>query len=142
HNLPLLQRMASLLPQAIALAEGKVVAYCLSLHPSLQREIPQLAPMFEQFRRCSCRGRPLQDLRFMVGGQVCVDRPYRGLGLLGRLYRQVRAALSPDYELCVTEISSRNQVSLRAHHKLGFETIGSYASDGENWEIVSWDLRI
>src|SRR5262245_2008047 len=76
HTLPLLRRMAEQSPQAIALHDGHVAAYCLSLPHSLRSEIPSLAPMFEQFERCAYRGRPLSDYRFFVGGQVCVDRDH------------------------------------------------------------------
>jgi GNAT superfamily N-acetyltransferase len=140
HTLPLLRRMAAELPQAIALSEGKVVAYCLALPLSLQAELPQLAPMFEQLSRCSFRGRPLAELRFMVGGQVCVDRTHRGQGLAARLYHEVRRALPSTYDLCLTEIAARNHVSIRAHQRMGFETIARYAADGEEWLIVAWDL--
>lgn len=141
HSLPLLRRMAAELPQAIALAAGRVVAYCLSLPVSLEAEMPQLAPMFAQLAGCAFRGRPLAELRYMVGGQVCVDRPHRGKGLLARLYHQVRRSLPAEYDLCVTEIASRNRVSLRAHERVGFETIATYVADGEEWRIVAWDLR-
>jgi GNAT superfamily N-acetyltransferase len=140
HTLPLLGRMAAELPQAIALSEGKVVAYCLSLSLSLRAELPQLAPMFEQFARCTFRGRPLSELRFMVGGQVCVDRPHRGQGLTARLYHEIRRCLPSTYDLCLTEIAARNHVSIRAHQRMGFETIARYAADGEEWLIVGWDL--
>lgn len=141
HTLPLLRRMAAELPQAIAVADERVVGYCLSLPVSLQAELPQLAPMFAELARCSFRGRPLAELRFMVGGQVCVDRPHRGKGLLARLYQQVRRSLPAEYDLCVTEIAARNRVSLRAHAGVGFETIASYVADGEEWRVVAWDLR-
>lgn len=140
HTLPLLRRMAAELPQAIALSEGRVVAYCLSLPLSLQAEVPQLAPMFDHFRRCSFRGRALSELRFMVGGQVCVDRPHRGQGLSARLYHQVRRSLPPGYELCVTEVAARNRVSLHAHERLGFELLSRYDSDDEEWVVLGWDL--
>jgi hypothetical protein len=42
HTLPLLQRMAALSPQAIAMSGGHVVGYCLSLPLSLQQELPSL----------------------------------------------------------------------------------------------------
>ena len=97
-------------------------ALSASRHPA---ELPSLAPMFEQFARCVYRGRPLTEVPFFVGGQVCVDRAYRGRGLIGRLYDHVRRMAPPEYELCVTEIAVRNQVSLRAHRRLGFEPIAS-----------------
>jgi GNAT superfamily N-acetyltransferase len=141
HSVPLLRRMSAELPQAIAVAnDDVVVGYCLSLCLSLRHELPTLAPMFEQFSRCAYHGRPLTSFRFFVGGQVCVDRAYRGRGLLARLYEQVRQSAPSSYELCVTEIAVRNQVSLRSHERMGFEAIATYSDGSEAWVIVAWDL--
>jgi GNAT superfamily N-acetyltransferase len=140
HNLPLLRRMAALSPQAIALVDDRVVGYCLSLPESLKGEVPSLVPMFEQFGRCAYRGRPLRSYRLLVGGQVCVDREHRGKGILARLYEQLRLSAADDCEVCVTEIAMRNQVSLRAHERMGFEVISRYADAGEDWAVVAWDL--
>ena len=140
HTLPVLVRMAAASPQAIALDGDRVVGYCLSLPPSLQHEVPILAPMFEQFGRCSFRGRPLAETRYVVGGQVCVDRDHRGQGLLGQLYRHVRDSLGSTCEVCVTEIATRNEVSVRAHEKMGFAPIAHYNDGREDWVIVAWDL--
>lgn len=142
HSVPLLRRMADELPQAIAVSDGNVMAgYCLALSLSLRDELPSLAPMFDQFSRCTYHGRPLPDFRFFVGGQVCVDRAYRGRGLLARLYEQLRQSAPRTYDLCVTEIAARNQVSVRAHERMGFEAISTYSDGTETWTIVAWDLR-
>lgn len=138
HTLPLLRKMSALSPQAIGELDGRVVGYCLSLPSSLKTEVPALVPMFEQFERTLYRGQPLLAKRVIVGGQVCVDRPQRGQGLLRRLYEQLRDA--SDAEVCVTEIAVRNVVSLRAHEKMGFETIATYRDASDEWAIVAWDL--
>jgi GNAT superfamily N-acetyltransferase len=140
HTVPLLRRMAAQSPQAIAVSEGHVVGYCLTLPPSLQAEVPVLVPMFAQFERCLYRGKPLPAYRLVVGGQVCVDRTHRGQGLLARLYDQIRLTLGNVRDLCVTEIATRNQVSIRAHEKMGFEVISAYSDPREDWVIVAWDL--
>ena len=140
HTLPLLRRMAAQSPQAIALSEGHVVGYCLSLPVSLQAEVPSLGPMFQHFSECVYRGQPLSASRFVVGGQVCVDREHRGKGLLGRLYDQIRLSVAQNCDLCVTEIATRNRVSVRAHERMGFEIISAYSDPPEDWVIVAWDL--
>jgi GNAT superfamily N-acetyltransferase len=140
HTLPILRRMADRSPQAIAVSDGRVVGYGLSLPLSLQAEVPSLVPMFAQFEHTAYRGRPLLDHRIVVGGQVCVDRAHRGQGLLARLYAQLRGSLEPEVELCVTEIATRNHVSIRAHERMGFETVSTYSDASEAWAIVAWDL--
>jgi GNAT superfamily N-acetyltransferase len=141
HTASLLRRMSAELPQAVALADNMVVGYCLSLPLSLRSELPTIAPMFDQFARCAYRGRSVSELSFFVGGQVCVDRAYRGRGLIGRLYEHVRRSAPAKYELCVTEIAIRNQVSVRAHKRIGFEEVSKYSDGREEWVIVAWPLR-
>lgn len=140
HSVPLLRRMSAELPQAIAVSNDVVVGYCLALSLSLRDELPSLAPMFDQFDRCAYHGRPLSDFRCFVGGQVCVDRAYRGRGLLARLYEQIRLSAPGPHDLCVTEIAVRNRVSVRAHERMGFEAISTYSDGSEAWVIVAWDL--
>lgn len=140
HTLDLLKLMAAELPQSIAVADGQVVGYCLGMPLSLRGAIPSLAPMFEQFDRCTYRGRPLSSWRYVVGGQVCVDRPHRGQGLLAKLYGHLGRTVAASHDLCVTEIAVRNDISVRAHEKMGFEVVSRYADAKEEWVIVAWDL--
>ena len=143
HTLPLLKKMAAHLPQVVALSDGRVVGYNLAMTSSMKNEMPRLVPMFEQFERSQYRGRPLSEYTFMVGGQVCVDKDFRGQGLLSRLYHETRNRLPPGYQLwlCVTEVAARNVVSLKAHEKMGFEVASTYHDGKELWYVVVWDLE-
>jgi GNAT superfamily N-acetyltransferase len=139
HTLPLLRGMADALPQAVALAGDAVVGYCLAMPRAFREAIPALAPMFDQFERCHYRGRPLGDWTFFVGGQVCVATAWRGQGLIGRLYGHL-AHVTQGFDLCVTEIATRNTVSLSAHRRIGFEDIAEYHDGREAWVVVAKPL--
>jgi hypothetical protein len=141
HSLSMLQMMASKMPQVIALSEGKVVGYTLAMIPSMRNMMPRLVPMFDEFERSEYKGKPLAEYRFMVGGQICVDKAFRGKGLLSKLYHETRKRVLPDYDLCVTEIAIRNSPSLIAHEKMGFEVINTYHDGKELWNIVLWDFH-
>jgi|SRR6185436_1044878 len=141
HTVPLLRRMAAQLPQVIAVNDGKVVGYNLAMPVSMRNEMPKLVPMFAEFERSQYKGRPLAAYKFMVGGQVCVDKDFRGQGLLRRLYHETRNRLPPGYQLCVTEIAVRNVPSLKAHERMGFEVVGAYHDGKEHWVVVVWDLE-
>jgi GNAT superfamily N-acetyltransferase len=141
HTLPLLKMMAANLPQAIAVSNGKVVGYNLAMPVSMKNAMPSLVPMFTEFERSTYKGRLLTTYYLIVGGQVCVDKDFRGQGLLRRLYHETRDRLPPGYQLCVTEVSARNSISLKAHQKMGFEVISTYHDGKELWEVVVWDLE-
>ena len=75
----------------------------------------------------------------MVVGQLCVDKDYRGQGLVGRLYAFFRASLEERYQCGVTDIARANRRSLKAHQKVGFEVIHAIEYDGLIWDVVLWD---
>jgi len=140
HTVPLLKTMSAHLPQVVAIQEGRVVGYNLAMHAAMSETVPSLIPMFSEFEKCQYKGKSLKDYHFIVGGQVCVARAFRGQGLLKKLYQATSTRVPQDYQLCVTEIAVSNAVSLSAHQKLGFEIIRTY-NDGEtDWHIVAWEM--
>jgi GNAT superfamily N-acetyltransferase len=141
HTMALLKRMAAELPQVMAVSSGKVIGYNLAMPVSMRNEMPSLVPMFTEFERIEYKGRPLTTYRFMVGGQVCVDKDFRGQGLLSRPYHETRNRLPPGYQLCVTEVAARNRTALKAHQKMGFEVVSTYHDGKELWKVVVWDLE-
>jgi len=140
HTMELLKLMASHLPQIIALADGKVVGYTLAMAPTMKNDLPSLAPMFAEFEKCVYKGIPSPNYHFAVGGQVCVDENFRGIGLLSKLYNAAKEHSPVGYQLIVTEVSRRNTISLKAHQKMGFEVIHTYNGE-ELWDVIAWDIR-
>lgn len=140
HNLELLKKMAGHLPQVIATCNNQVIGYNLAMPVAMRNDLTSLIPMFNEFDRCSYQGELLTSYNYMVGGQVCVHKDFRGQGLLSRLYHETRNKLAGGYQLCVTEISVRNVNSLKIHQKMGFEVIGTYRDEKELWNVVAWKL--
>jgi GNAT superfamily N-acetyltransferase len=140
HTVDLLKTMAEHSPQIIAIADGEVIGYTLSMTPGMKNHISSLTPMFEQFDECIYKGKPLHDHLFVAGGQVCVAEAFRGMGVFAGLYHALADHVKDKYNICVTEIARRNPRSLRAHQKMGFEVIRIYSAQGETWDIVAWDI--
>lgn len=138
HTLPLLKEMATHLPQVVALYQGQVIGYNLTMLASMKNIVTSLIPMFDEFEKSYYKGRLLTEYKFMVGGQVCVDKAFRGQDLLKKLYYATRDRLSQDYQVCVTEIAGNNPISFAAHNKMGFETVRSYYDGTMQWDIVAW----
>jgi GNAT superfamily N-acetyltransferase len=141
HTVDMLQTMAQHLPQIVALADDKVIGYNLAMSVEIKDILPALAPMFVAFDEARYKSKPLNDYKYVVGGQVCVDSNYRGNGLLSRLYHATKDHLPDDYELCITEVSARNHNSLKVHQKMGFEVVHTYDDGAENWNVIVWDMR-
>lgn len=141
HTVPLLQLMASQIPQVVALHKNQVIGYNLAMTATMENEVPTLAPMFREFHKNQYRGKPLTAYKFFVGGQVCVDKDFRGLGLLSKLYNATASQVAKDYQLCITEVAIRNTKSLKIHQKMGFEVVSSHNDGLEDWNVVVWDIR-
>jgi GNAT superfamily N-acetyltransferase len=119
----------------------KVVAYLLAMTIDSKNDIPVLVPMFEQFNALQLEGRPLSDYHYIVVGQVCVDKSYRGMGILDKCYDAYKEAFRDKYAFAITEIANRNTRSLKAHARIGFKELSRFLGpDDEEWVIVFWKL--
>ena len=102
-----------------------------------------LYPLFEMLDTLSWKGSSLRDnTRWFVMGQVCVASGYRGTGIFDGLYRKMAEEYRDRFDLTVTEVASRNTRSLRAHARVGFQTLHVYrdATTDEEWHVVALDL--
>jgi ribosomal protein S18 acetylase RimI-like enzyme len=131
HTLELLERMNSVCGHIIAMDREKLAGYALCMHPAFSGDIPVLRPMFAQLKPLLPR-----ETRFIVMGQVCVAKPYRGKGVFRELYANMCSFLQRDFEWIITEVDASNTRSLKAHAAIGFKGVCSYNSGEQNWEVI------
>ena len=139
HTIDLLIQMHSIAPAVVVKDEGRVVAYALVLRRECREIMPVFDRRFEAIDRLEWQGKPMNDLRYYIMGQICVDKEYRGKGLFDELYRKHKEAYSNNFDLIVTEIATRNTRSIRAHERVGFKTFSHYTDDRDDWAVVAWD---
>jgi ribosomal protein S18 acetylase RimI-like enzyme len=140
HRLQDLQKMNAIEQHIIAKDNDRVIAYLLAMTDKSKFDIPVLVPMFELFESIKYKNKLLSQYHYMVVGQVCVDKKYRGQGVLDKCYDLYVETFRTRYDFAVTEIATSNQRSLNAHKRIGFQTIHEYAApDGERWAIVVLD---
>lgn len=144
HDPAVLRAMNERHPSAIAKSGAALAGYCLMMPQGFRDRVPILQPMFAQIEQLQWRGKALAgDPGWFVMGQVCVAREFRGLGVFDGLYHQLRRAYAGQFHLTVTEVSQRNMRSLRAHRRVGFETLHVYPDSvaDDVWELMAWDWR-
>ena len=140
HDLDILKEMHANKPSIVARYNDEIIGYCLAMTKKFRNDIPVLKPMFEIMDSLYYNGKQISKYEYIISGQVCVARAFRGAGLLYKLYQHYRNIYSVTYDLILTEIATRNIRSIKAHYKVGFECLHQYtASDGEEWEIVVWN---
>jgi hypothetical protein len=143
HDPAVLRRMNDIAPAIIAKAASRVVGYALVMPRSFAADVPILRPLFERLDTLSWRGASLRDnSRWFVMGQICIAHDYRGVGIFDGLYRTMAERYRGEFDFTVTEVAARNTRSLRAHARVGFETLQVYpdATTGEDWHVIARDL--
>lgn len=143
HDPAVLHRMNLAAPSIIAKDGDRVVGYALVMPRSFAPQVPILQPMFDLLDTLIWRGLPLgEQSRWFVMGQVCVAEGYRGQGVFDGLYRTMGEVCRTDYDFTITEVAERNTRSMRAHERVGFKTLHTYADSvaGEDWRVVVLDF--
>lgn len=135
HNFDLLKQMNTYHSHTIAKHNNKVIAYALSMSVKLKNEITILKPMFNEINNI------IKDDKYIVMGQICIDKKYRGKGIFKSLYLEMKNSFSTKgFKYIITEIDIKNKRSLNAHKSVGFTTLKDYVIGNKNWRIVSLEI--
>lgn len=137
----LLQQIDDIAASIIVKDEDKVVGYALVTPVEAGSFHPDLQAMIDNLEALNYKGRALSSYAYYIMGQVCIDKDYRGKGIFNMLFQKHRELYSDLYELLITEISTTNYRSQKAHEKIGFTTIHTYSDALDEWNVVVWDWR-
>ena len=142
HSYQLLEKLNDYEKHVIAKDRGKVVGYVLAMTKFSRLDVPILLPMFDEFDMVLYRGKKISECNYIVVGQVCVDKYYRGQGVFDNCYITYREHYHTKYDFAITEIAKSNLRSLNAHKRIGFDEIHSYRGPDETeWIVVVWDWK-
>lgn len=141
HSLNQLRLMHDIEPHVIAVANERVIGYILAMTKESKDLVPVLVPMFEQFDQLMFGEKYLSAYHYMVIGQICVDKRYRGQGIFDKMYDLYLSTFSSRYDFAITEIALSNFRSLKAHQRVGFRTIDEFEDTTQKWAIVSLDWK-
>jgi predicted GNAT superfamily acetyltransferase len=108
-------RIAEDLGTTIASIDGTVVAFLCAFRNEFDHGSPVIAKMLESYDRAEFEGKSLSAYKSYIYGPVCIDRAYRGRGLLRGLYEAQKQELAGRFEIGVAFVSRSNLHSLEAH---------------------------
>jgi RimJ/RimL family protein N-acetyltransferase len=135
-----LQQMHRYEKNIIAKDGENIAGYLLAMTEHSKADIPVLVPMFEVFDEIVFKGKSVAEYKYIVVGQVCIGKAYRGQGLLDKCYAAYRDHFMSRYDFAITEIATSNQRSINAHKRIGFKEVHCYTDPQQTaWSIVIWD---
>ena len=141
YSLELLQKMHAESPSVIAKDADKVVGYALVTTKAVMPHHDLLSDFFRVIQQLQYKGFPVKDTSYVVIGQLCVAKNYRGMGLVKQLYSYFKETLKHRFDFCLTDVAQTNPRSLKAHLKTGFTVIDTLTYGDVSWDIVLWDWR-
>lgn len=140
YSLDLLQVMHREAPAVVA-KDREVVGYVLAVTKSLYGSHDLLNHLMDDLKGLSFQGKPLSDHNYVIVGQLCLAKGYRGRGLVSLLYEAFRVAFSPQHSLAVTEVAVSNPRSLRAHERAGFQIVRTKSYEGVLFHTIAWPWK-
>lgn len=141
YPVSLLQKIHNIAPSVIVKDDDKVVGYALVTPKEVSTFHTDLKEMIKNIELLTYKEKPISSYKFYIMGQVCIDKEYRGKGIFNTLFKKHKELYKDVYELLITEISTRNFRSQKAHEKVGFKTIHTYIDDLGDWNAVVWDWK-
>jgi len=69
-------------------------------------------------------------------GPVCVDAAMRGQGLAGAMFKEMRRLLPGRQGILF--IKPNNEPSLRAHRKMGMQTVAEFIYEGNKYYVLAY----
>lgn len=142
HTYDVLKKLNDIEKHVIAKDDDKVIGYVLAMTEHSKFDIPILISMFEIFDRILYHNKKISAYHYVIVGQVCVHKAYRGQSIFENCYAAYKERYQQKYDFAITEIAYTNTRSLNAHKKIGFKEIHSYfGADKTAWIVVIWDWK-
>jgi len=127
----------------IAIENDEVVGYVMSASWEFWSAWPMFVQMIKDLDSVEYLGQKLTTKNSYQYGPVCIDKKYRGSGLLEKLFDFAREHMSKKYPILVTFINKINPRSYVAHtKKLGLTVIKEFEFNNNNYYELVYDTSL
>jgi hypothetical protein len=117
-----------------------IVGYVLvAIKSELYGKHKLLDSLYDAIDEVKIRGVQMKLVNYVVVGQLCVRKGFRGKGVVNAMYAFFKSYLQDEFVCAATDISTSNPRSLRAHLKCGFQVVDSLVFEDSRWDVVVWD---
>lgn len=97
--------------------------------------------MVSRFPLLSFDGKKITTSNSFQYGPVCIDKKYRGTGLLSDLFEEMRIELLKKFPISLTFINKVNLVSEKAHVKLGWIIIDEFEFNHNSYIALAYNMN-
>lgn len=98
--------------------------------------------MVSRFPKLSFNGNGITTENSFQYGPVCIDKSYRGSGLLNLIFEEMRIEFLKKYPISITFINKINIISEKAHtKKLGWKIIDEFEFNNKSYIGLAFDMK-
>lgn len=122
--------------------QNKIVAYVFGASWEFFSQWEIFNFMVSRFPQLSFEGKEITTSNSFQYGPVCIDKEYRGTGLLSLLFEEMRIELFKRFPISITFINKKNVVSEKAHtKKLGWKIIDEFEFNSNSYIAVGYEMK-
>lgn len=124
----------------IVVERSKIIAYVMVASWEYWSSWPFFVNMINELHKITYLNLKLNTQNSYQYGPVCIDKQYRGKGVLKTLFEFSRKEMEKKYPILVTFINKINPRSYEAHvRKLGLEVIREFEYSNNNYYELVYD---
>ncbi len=122
--------------------QGEIVAYAFAGSWKYFGQWEIFNFMVSRFSKLSFKENKITTENSFQYGPVCIDKNYRGKGLLNLIFEEMRIEFLKKYPISITFINKINVISERAHtKKLGWEIIDEFEFNNNSYIELAFDMK-
>lgn len=127
----------------VAKDEKKIIAYIFAESWDFFSQYPIFEYMISLFPTLTFLDFEINSITSFQYGPICIDKKYRGKGLINVLFEFMRIHIVKRYPLSLTFINKNNVPSYKAHtEKLKWTVIGDFQFNENNYYILGYDMKM
>ena len=127
----------------IAKDNNKIIAYIFAESWNFFSQYPIFEYMISLFPALSFLDFEINTITSFQYGPICIDKNYRGQGLIKLLFEFMRIHIVKRYLLSLTFINKTNIPSYKAHtEKLKWTVVGDFQFNDNNYYILAYDMHM
>ncbi|NYB75378.1 GNAT family acetyltransferase [Sedimentibacter hydroxybenzoicus DSM 7310] len=125
---------------AVAYDGDRMIGFANSASWRFWQEWPVFHPMIDDLPNIKYKDRVLSADNSYQYGPACIDKDYRGTGVLFNLFECSRLLMKDRYPVLVTYVDQSNQRSFQAHsRKLGCDVVKEFEFHGDKLFVLCYD---
>ena len=119
-----------------------IIAYAFAASWKYFEQWEMFKFMISRFSELSFNGNKITTENSFQYGPVCIDKDYRGKGVLNLIFEEMRIEFLKKYSISITFINKINAISEKAHiKKLGWEIIEEFEYNNNNYIELAFDMK-